>query len=79
MEHELKVWIDYYNDIENGSKKFELRYNDRDFKVGDKLRLREYDNIQNFYTDREVTKTVTYILSDTQFGLKENWIVMGLE
>ena len=75
--HELKVWLEYYEDIENGSKKFELRFNDRDYKVGDVLRLREYNQIENYYTDRETTKTVGYILEDTKFGLKDNWIVMG--
>ena len=78
MVHELKVWIDYYKDIENGSKKFELRFNDRNFQVGDTLHLREYNHIDNYYTGKDVTKEVGYILDDTKFGLKDGWIVMGL-
>ena len=76
-EHDIKVWLEYYEDIENGSKKFELRCNDRNYKVGDILRLREYNQFENYYTGRKTTKKVGYILSDTKFGLKENWIVMG--
>lgn len=79
MQHELKVWIDYYEDIENGKRKFDVRYNDRDFKVGDILHLREYNNIENYYTGREVSKIVDYISTDTTFGLKDNWIVMGFK
>lgn len=78
MEHELKVWIDYYADIRDGKKNFEVRYNDRDFQVGDILQLHEYNNLENYYTGYWVTKVVEYILKDTTFGLKENWIVMGI-
>jgi hypothetical protein len=77
-KHELKVWMNYYEDIAEGKKNFELRFNDRNFQVGDVLRLREYNEKENYYTDREITKTISYILSDTTFGLKDNWIVIGL-
>ncbi|WP_444812245.1 DUF3850 domain-containing protein, partial [Streptococcus canis] len=34
---------EYFEAIMDGTKTFECRYNDRDFKVGDELLLREYD------------------------------------
>lgn len=42
MKHELKTWPESYNAIVKGLRKFEVRKNDRDFKVGDKLLLREF-------------------------------------
>ena len=33
--HDLKISPKYYRDIESNEKTFEVRFNDRDFKVGD--------------------------------------------
>lgn len=37
--HELKLNTAYYDDVKTGLKTFEIRKNDRDFKVGDVLSL----------------------------------------
>ncbi|VEF93151.1 Domain of Uncharacterised Function with PDB structure [Streptococcus pseudoporcinus] len=42
-QHMLKCYPEYFEAIMDGTKTFEYRYNDRDFKVGDELLLREYD------------------------------------
>lgn len=60
--HELKCWSDYYGAIEDGTQPFELRRNDRHFVVGDKVRLREWDDRKDVYTGREVTKTISSML-----------------
>ena len=39
--HVLKILVEYYSAVVSGAKKFEIRYNDRDYKVGDILRLTE--------------------------------------
>lgn len=62
MVHELKTWPKYFEEVFSGRKNFELRINDRDFKVGDILHLVEFDN--NQYTGRSLTKRVTYIYVD---------------
>ena len=60
----------------DGTKTFECRYNDRDFKVGDELLLREYDP-QKGYTYRCIVRKITYILSDF-IGLKEGYVILGV-
>jgi len=39
--HELKLDIKYFDDVKSGKKNFEIRKNDRDFKVGDILELKK--------------------------------------
>lgn len=41
--HVLKTDVDHYRDIVSGLKKFEVRYDDRDYQVGDILVLREHN------------------------------------
>lgn len=40
--HYLKTWPTYFNAVKNGSKKFEIRLNDRDYRSGDILVLEEF-------------------------------------
>lgn len=40
--HELKILPEYFEPIESGKKKFEVRINVRDYQVGDTLILRCY-------------------------------------
>lgn len=43
MNHDLKIWPQYYCRIIDGSKTFEVRKNDRGFQPGDTVVLKEYD------------------------------------
>ena len=43
--HNLKTWSCYFIEVLAGNKTFELRKNDRDYKVGDTLNLIEVDEI----------------------------------
>jgi Domain of unknown function (DUF3850) len=42
MKHTLKTWPEFFGPINDGTKTFEIRANDRNFQVGDELRLREF-------------------------------------
>ena len=65
--HELKTWPEFFKQTRSGRKKFELRRNDRDFKVGDELLLKEWDPElelgEEGYTCRELLVRVDYILT----------------
>jgi hypothetical protein len=62
--HDLKCWPEFFAAIMAGEKRHDLRRaRDRHFKVGDTLRLREYDPRAERYTGREQRVAVTYITS----------------
>lgn len=67
--HELKCWPSYFRAIRQEQKRFELRKHDRDFAVGDRLLLREYDPTpteertgSSPYTGEQLYAWVTYVL-----------------
>ena len=76
MTHELKILRQYYNDSLKG-KMFEIRKNDRNYHVGDKLILKEFDNGE--YTGRSIERWIVYIHHGTgEFGLEKGYCVLGL-
>lgn len=75
MIHELKISPEYFDAVAQGVKPFEVRKNDRMFKVGDVLWLREWYG--NVYTMRNTRKVITYILDDPDY-IKEGYIILGL-
>jgi hypothetical protein len=80
--HELKILPQYFNAVQDGSKNFEIRKNDRGFKVGDRLLLKEWDSMIE-YTGKEITKEISYIFdskeSNTLYGLEEGYCILGLK
>ncbi len=81
MIHKLKTWPEFFEAMVEGRKTFEGRKNDRDFKVGDELILKEYDpELKNYgYSGRFLHRRVSYILEGTQFGVMPGYVIMGLE
>lgn len=75
--HELKITPSYFGDVVHKRKKFEVRKNDRGYKLGDYLCLREYDTEYQVYTGREVVVEIIYMLENF-VGLKENYVVLGI-
>jgi len=70
--HRLKCWPEYYQAIIDGKKKFEYRINDRIFRVGDMLRLEEWDPKAE-YTDRACAVSVDYI-----FPVADQHVIMSI-
>lgn len=77
--HELKTINPHFAEVWLGHKTFEFRVNDRDFRKGDTLYLREWED-DDYYTGRAVRAKVTHILKydpDTPLGVGQ--CIMSLE
>lgn len=73
MTHELKVWPEFFPDLLNGSKTFE---------IGDTLILKEYEPSSNRYSGNWISRDISYVLSGTEFrdfGLVEGYCILGLK
>ena len=65
--HEMKCWPQFFEAIARGLKRHDLRrFRDRDFRIGDRVRLREFDPVIERYTGREQFVEITYITSAEQ-------------
>lgn len=72
----IKLLSKYYEDVETRLKNFEVRFNDRDYQVGDWLVLCEWDGFQ--FTGYEIVRKITYVCSLDEVGLM-GWVAMGIE
>ncbi len=79
--HKLKLDACYYDDSASGIKTFEIRKNDRNFKVGDILELREWvwSELEGTgaYTGEVHWKIITYILDDAEY-LRDGYVCLGV-
>ena len=76
-EHELKCWPPYFDHMVRGRKRFDVRPNDRNFREGDLVWLREFSE-EDGYTGRHTIRVVTYVLPGGQFGIEDGYVVLGL-
>lgn len=72
--HQIRLAKIYFDDVANGIKTFELRKNDRGYKVGDILEMMEFADGKN--TGRTVKVKVTYMLEDYT-GIEDGYCIMG--
>ncbi len=76
--HILKCSTVVFEDITVELKTFEYRYNDRNYRIGDVLRLCEYDAEKEVNTGRFVDVEVTYILEGGKFGIPDGYVIMSI-
>lgn len=76
MVHELKILKCFAEKHSEGLKPWELRKNDRDFKVGDLINFTviDIDGLCCGWYSLEIT----YLYQGTDYGLKEGYCVMTL-
>jgi len=78
--HEIKTWPKHFNAVWEKEKSFELRKNDRNFRIGDWLILLEFNPEEVSYTSRYAIGMVSYILGSTKDGgLKSDFVCMSFE
>lgn len=76
--HVLKCWTRYYQDIKSGIKTFEVRINDRGFRSGDELHLREWLPASMTFTGDSLKVDVVKVYADEIPGLDTSYCVMSI-
>jgi len=74
--HDLKISNEYFEAVKANEKTFEVRFNDRNFKVGDVVELNEFQD--DMYTGRRIYKLITYILDDSTYN-KEGYVTFSID
>jgi hypothetical protein len=76
MVHQLKCWPEYFLDLHKGLKTFEVRRGvDREYHVGDVLRLQEWNPQTRDYTGFEIQRVVRYVMHGDPFLPEDMWIL----
>lgn len=86
--HELKTDPIPFQATKLGLKPYEVRFNDRDFKTGDELILKETkytgghmfaspDQYPLIYTGRELVREIAHVL--TGYGLADGWVILTVK
>ena len=76
--HRLKSWPDQFKDVIAGKKKHEYRENDRDFKIGDTIILKEFDPELCQYTGNSFIVKICYITAGAQFGIPPGYCILSI-
>lgn len=84
--HTLKTDPDVFEAVFTGVKTFEIRKDDRGYKDGDHLLLRETENSGQEmakgaplkFTGRLIQAHVMYVLRGPVYGLEEGWVIMSI-
>lgn len=80
QQHDLKIWPTYFDAVADGLKTFELRRDDRGFRAGDVLLLREWNPNTEVYTGRTIRCHVDYLLNGTpELGLLRGFAIMAIK
>lgn len=77
--HRIKADPGPFRLIWAGLKPFEVRKFDRDYRVGDMLRISEFDRDSREYSGAWVMARITCIVRPKEYGLPEDVGVLGIE
>jgi len=76
--HQLKTHPQYFQAVRAGTKKFEFRKNDRNFEVGDRVILKEYNPKTKRYTNQMLQIQITYVLKDYD-GIEDGYCIFSFD
>ena len=77
VTHWLKIEPRYFYAHLSGAKSFEVRKNDRGFRLGQMIVLQMW-SLEYGYHGKNITTEITYI-TDYPYGLKPGYVVLGLK
>lgn len=76
MIHKVKVDPKTYSLLKKSYKSFDIMEADRDYKIGDLIVYKEFDDFG--YSGREVKKEITH--KETVYeGLKEGYVILSIK
>ena len=79
MKHNLKIKNKYYDAIRNGTKTFEIRKNDRNYQVGDRIKFTPIADEANIIIPHNPNEyIITYVFNGGEYGLDEEYCVFGI-
>lgn len=71
-----KILPQYFDDVLNGKKTFEIRKDEDNIQPGDLICLREWDGYR--YTGREIHGAVSYVLRNvSEYGLMDGYCIFS--
>ena len=77
-KHILKIVPIYFEAVRQGFKTFEVRFNDRYYKVGDYVHFVNIDG-KEFETQENNLFKITYVLEGVaEYGLKDGFCIFSL-
>lgn len=79
VDHELKTWPAYLDEVWQGRKTLDLRPDDRSFEAGQVLRLRDWHPGPGTWGGRSILVRVTHVLRDVpHFGLAPGYCALSI-
>lgn len=85
-DYEVKSWPQFFTQMIAGIKRHDMRdKRDRNYEVGDRMLLREYDPFGAGYTGRDAVALITYITSNdtpcamSSAALDNNFAILSIE
>lgn len=79
MTHELDSYTPQFEAIKAGMKTFMYGFNNQSFRVGDKLKINEFDYENQAYTGSFVEVRVTYLQEGGADDIPEDYIIMSIK
>jgi ASC-1-like (ASCH) protein len=87
MKHTLKTDSEVFQAVYRGKKKHEIRFNDRDYRAGDELVLKETMHTGSeikageplIYTGATILARVTHVLHGPIYGLMDGWVILSID
>lgn len=86
MNHNVKSWGMFYQDILTGKRTSDIRKNDRRYAVGDILNLNEFDPVTGKYTGHQQNVEITYLQCNksnpcaiSRDALHDDYVVLSIK